>query len=490
MDFNVLTIKGASALLKNKQVSSRELTQDAFAAIEKQDGQIHSFLTLEKDVAGKMAEAADARLAAGKGNALTGIPLGVKDCYLVEGFKAFSASKILDNYESQYEGPAIARLRAESPVFLGKTNTDEFTCGASTENSAYGTTHNPWDLDRVPGGSSGGSAAAVAAGLCLAALGTDTGGSIRQPSSLCGTVGLKNTYGRIPRFGVIPMASSLDTIGAITKTVEDMALMLQVMAGPDSRDATTPNAPIPNYSALLGKDIKGLKVGVPKEYFVEGMEAGVEQSVREGIKELEKLGAQIVDISLPYTKYAIPVYYLIVPSEVSSNMARFDAMRYGPRSKDAADVLEFYLENRGMGFGPEMKRRIMIGTHALSSGYYDAYYIKAQKVRTLIRQDFEQAFKNVDVIVTPTSPTTAFKIGAKNDDPLQMYLADIFTVSINLAGVPALNVPCGFSQPADGERELPVGMQIIGPNFSEDRLLQVGHAFEQATEWHQRKAQI
>ncbi|OIQ00015.1 aspartyl/glutamyl-tRNA amidotransferase subunit A [Candidatus Wirthbacteria bacterium CG2_30_54_11] len=485
-----LTVTEALRQLKAKQISAVELTEESLSAIEKSNGKLNSFLTVEKDLALMMAASADAQIASGEAGPLCGIPIGIKDCFNVEDMLSRSASHILEGFHSPYEGPAIERLRAAGTVFLGKTNTDEFTCGASTENSAYGTTHNPWDLERVPGGSSGGSAVAVTAGLSLFATATDTGGSIRQPASFCGVVGLKNTYGRVPRFGVMPMASSLDTVGAISKTVEDMALILQVMAGADDRDSTTPEVAVPDYSQNLKAPVRGLKIGIPKEYFIEGIEAGVEKAVRQAVEELQNQGAEIVEISLPHTKYAIPVYYLVAPSEISSNMARFDGIRYGPSSDTAEDLLDYYLETRGTGFGPELKRRIMIGTHVLSSGYYDAYYLKAQKVRTLICRDFDQAFGKVDVIAAPTSPTTAFKIGEKEQDPISMYLADIFTAPINLAGIPALNVPCGFSRPEGAAVDLPVGIQFIGPRFSEDCLLQVGYAYQQATDWHLKRPVI
>lgn len=497
-----LTLKQTAELLQKGEATSVELTRAALALIESADKELNCFIETTPALALTMAKAADVQIKAAGGvetlhppsprlrrtgaTSLRGVPLGIKDCFNVADVHSRSASKILSGYHSQFEGPAVLRIRAAGGVFVGKTNADEFTCGASTENSAYGPSRNPWDSTRVPGGSSGGSAAAVAAGFVPYALGTDTGGSLRQPASFCGVVGLKNTYGRVPRYGVMPMASSLDTVGAITRTVEDMAFVMNVIAGDSGHDATTPHVAVPDYTTLLGQEIRGLKIGIPSEYFIEGIDAGVEAAVRAGISELEKLGAEIVEVSLPHTKYAIPVYYIIVPSEVSSNMARFDGIRYGAAG-EFEDLQNHYLQVRGRGFGDEMKRRIMLGTYALSSGYYDAYYLKAQKVRTLILQDFEKAFEKVDVIAAPTSPGVAFKIGAQDNDPLKMYLEDVFTAPINLAGIPSLNVPCGFVKPSDGDVAMPVGMQIIGPRFSEDLLLQVGYAYQQVTGWHERR---
>jgi aspartyl-tRNA(Asn)/glutamyl-tRNA(Gln) amidotransferase subunit A len=410
-----------------------------------------------------------------------GIPLAIKDVLCTKGVTTTCGSRILENFVPPYDATAVARLKAAGAILLGKTNTDEFAMGSSTENSAYFTTHNPWDLTRVPGGSSGGSAAAVAAAACLGALGTDTGGSVRQPAGLCGVVGLKPTYGRVSRYGLIAYASSLDQVGVLTKDVTDAALLLGVIAGHDPHDSTSIDAPVPDYTTALTGDVKGVRVGVPREYFIEGMQPEVEAAVRAAVDVLAGLGAEVVEVSLPHTDYALPVYYLIAPAEASANLARYDGVRYGLRV-DAGDLIETYKATRGQGFGAEVKRRIMLGTYALSAGYYDAYYLRAQKVRTLIKGDFDAAFEQVDVIVAPTSPTTAFRIGEKVDDPLQMYLTDVFTLSMNLAGIGGLSLPCGF----DGAG-LPIGMQIMGPALGEEQVLCVAHAYEQATEWHRRR---
>jgi aspartyl-tRNA(Asn)/glutamyl-tRNA(Gln) amidotransferase subunit A len=429
--------------------------------------------------------------------ALLGIPLAIKDVILVEGAPATCGSKILEDFVPPFEATVTGKLRAAGAVLLGKTNTDEFAMGSSTENSAYVTTRNPWDLSRVPGGSSGGSAAAVAADECLGALGTDTGGSVRQPASLCGVVGLKPTYGRVSRYGLVAFASSLDQIGTLAKDVTDAAILLQAIAGYDPLDSTSLDTPVPDYAAALGlarsappggrpsQPLKGLRVGVPREYFVAGMQLEVEHAVRAAIAQLAVLGAHIVEISLPHTSYALPVYYLIAPAEASANLARYDGVRYGLRHRDAETMWDGFKLSRGAGFGPEVKRRIMLGAYALSAGYYDAYYLKAQQVRTLLKRDFDQAFEQVDVIATPVSPTTAFKVGEKADDPLSMYLADIFTLSVNLAGNCGLSVPCGFD--AAG---LPIGLQLIGPAFGEATILVAAYAYEQATAWRARRPVI
>ena len=411
---------------------------------------------------------------------LRGIPLAIKDVLCTEGTPTTCGSRILENFVPPYDATAVARLKAAGAILLGKTNTDEFTMGSSTENSAFFTTHNPWDLSRVPGGSSGGSAAAIAADECLGALGTDTGGSVRQPAALCGVVGLKPSYGRVSRYGLVAFASSLDQIGVLAKDVTDAALLLGVIAGHDPRDSTSMDVPVPDYNNGLGKgtDLGGVRVGVPKEYFIEGMQPEVEAAVRAAVGQLADLGAEIVEVSLPHTDYALPVYYLIAPAEASANLARYDGVRYGLRV-DGSGLIETYKATRGQGFGPEVKRRIMLGTYALSAGYYDAYYLKAQKARTLIKADFDAAFGQVDVIVAPTSPTTAFRIGEKVDDPLQMYLSDVFTLSMNLAGICGLSLPCGFD-----EAGLPIGLQVMGPAFGEEAVLRVAYAYEQATEWH------
>jgi aspartyl-tRNA(Asn)/glutamyl-tRNA(Gln) amidotransferase subunit A len=415
---------------------------------------------------------------------LLGIPLAIKDNICTKNIPTTCSSKILSNFIPTYESTVTSRLIEQGYILIGKTNMDEFAMGSSTENSGFYPTRNPWDLERIPGGSSGGPAAAVASDECIAALGSDTGGSIRQPAAFCGVVGLKPTYGRVSRFGLVAFASSLDQIGPITKQVRDSAILMNIISGYDPLDSTSAPLPVPDFTAALGQDIKGLKMGVPKEYFIEGIEREVEVLVKEAIKRLELLGAIPVEVSLPHTGYAIATYYIIATSEASSNLARYDGMRYGLRS-EGKDLIETYLNTRAHGLGAEVKRRIMLGTYALSAGYYEAYYKKAQQVRTLIKQDFESAFKEVDVIVTPTSPTAAFKLEEKIADPLQMYLSDIFTISVNLAGVPGISIPCGFT--ADN---LPVGLQIIGRHFDEESILKVAYAYEQSTEWHKRRPNL
>jgi aspartyl-tRNA(Asn)/glutamyl-tRNA(Gln) amidotransferase subunit A len=415
---------------------------------------------------------------------LLGIPLAIKDNICTKNIPTTCSSKILSNFIPTYESTVTSRLIEQGYILIGKTNMDEFAMGSSTENSGFYPTRNPWDLERIPGGSSGGPAAAVASDECIAALGSDTGGSIRQPAAFCGVVGLKPTYGRVSRFGLVAFASSLDQIGPITKQVRDSAILMNIISGHDPLDSTSAPLPVPDFTAVLGQDIKGLKMGVPKEYFIEGIEREVEVLVKEAIKRLELLGAIPVEVSLPHTGYAIATYYIIATSEASSNLARYDGMRYGLRS-EGKDLIETYLNTRAHGLGAEVKRRIMLGTYALSAGYYEAYYKKAQQVRTLIKQDFESAFKEVDVIVTPTSPTAAFKLEEKIADPLQMYLSDIFTISVNLAGVPGISIPCGFT--ADN---LPVGLQIIGRHFDEESILKVAYAYEQSTEWHKRRPNL
>jgi len=484
MNLNELTIKQAHEGLKKKDFSSVELTKACLSQIKKIDDKIKAFITVTEDEALKKAKAVDK--AGDFSNPLTGIPAGIKDIFCTKNVRTTIGSKILENYVAPYSGSVIKKLEDQNYILLGKTNMDEFACGSSTETSHFFQTKNPWDINRVPGGSSGGSAAAVSANQCIYSLGTDTGGSIRQPASLCNIVGLKPTYGRVSRYGVIAMASSLDQVGPMTKTVEDAALVLEQIAGLDKNDSTTLNKPVPNYSAEIKKDIKGLKIGVPKEYFIEGIEPGVEKTVKEAIKKLEDLGAKITEVSLPHAKYGLAVYYIIMPSELSSNLARYDGIRYG-FSAQGENLMDQYLKTRAQGFGAEIRRRVMLGTYTLSAGYYDAYYLKAQKVRTLVKQDFEKAFEEVDCLVTPTSPTVAFKLGEKTDDPLTMYLSDIFTVSINIAGVTAVSVPCGFSQPKDDKKELPVGLQLIGPQFAESTILRAAYNYEQATDWHKKK---
>ena len=416
---------------------------------------------------------------------LLGIPVAIKDNMCTEGIATTCASKILANFVPPYDATVVGKLKQAGAVLCGKPNMDEFAMGSSTENSGYFTTRNPWDLTRIPGGSSGGSAAAVAADECIGSLGSDTGGSIRQPAACCGVVGLKPTYGRVSRFGLVAFASSLDQIGPITKDVTDAALLMNVIGGHDSRDSTSANIAMPDLTKALKKDMKGLTVGLPKEYFIEGMDPEVDHAVREAVKILEGLGAKVTEVSLPHTKYAVATYYILATSEASSNLARYDGVKYGYRAAGPKDLLDMYMRSRDEGFGPEVKRRIMLGTYALSAGYYDAYYKKGQQVRTLIKRDFDEAFKKVDVIATPTAPTAAFKIGEKSADPLQMYLSDIFTISVNLAGIPGISIPCGFTS-----SNLPIGLQILGRHFDEESVLHAAYAYEQATEWHLRKPKL
>ena len=482
--------------MRSGEISAVELTEAVLDRIYAADNDVKAYLTLIPETALEQAAEADTALAAAHKQgelaglpALTGIPLAIKDVITVEGVRTTCGSKILEGYVAPYQSAVVERLRAEGAVILGKTNTDEFAMGSSTEHSAYFTTRNPWDLSRVPGGSSGGSAAAVAADECLGALGSDTGGSVRQPAALCGVVGVKPTYGRVSRYGLVAFASSLDQIGPLAKDVTDAAILLGTVAGYDRRDSTSVNLPVPDYVAALchgpglGTDLplRGLRVGVPREYFVDGMQPEVEQAVRGAIEVMHTLGAEVRKVSLPHTELALPVYYLLAPAEASANLARYDGIRYG-LSIPGDSLWEGYRRTRGAGFGSEVKRRIMLGTYALSAGYYDAYYLKAQQVRTLIKQDFERAFQEVDVIACPTTPTTAFRIGEKVDDPLSMYLSDIFTLSLNLAGICGLSMPCGF----DGAG-LPIGLQLIANAFAEGDMLRAADAYEQATEWHLRK---
>ncbi len=482
-----LTLQEAAGLLDRREVSSVELTQAVLDRIVALDDGIKAYLTLTPELALEQAADAD-RLRATAGPdghpPLLGVPLAIKDVICVEGVPTTCGSRILENYVPPFSATAVEKLCAAGAVLLGKTNTDEFAMGSSTENSAFFATRNPWDLSRVPGGSSGGSAAAVAAGLAFGALGSDTGGSVRQPASLCGVVGLKPTYGRVSRWGLVAFASSLDQIGCFGRTVTDTAIILEAIAGYDPRESTSVDTPVPEYVASLIGDVRGLRIGVPREYFVEGMQPQVESAVRAAIGTLAGLGAEVVDVSLPHTDYALPVYYLIAPAEASANLARYDGLRYG-LSLEGTDLWDSYHQTRGQGFGPEVKRRIMLGTYALSAGYYDAYYLKAGKVRTLIRQDFDRALRQCDVLVAPTTPTTAFKLGEKVDDPLQMYLQDIFTLALSLAGLCGLSLPCGFD--AEG---LPIGLQIMGGAFDEATVLRVAHAYEQATGWHNQKPEL
>lgn len=462
-----------------KEISAREVTRSFLERAQKWDKSINAFLSFSEEAALRQADAVDQKLASGQSaGPLAGVPIAVKDNLCVTGTRTTCASKILENFTANYDATVIEKLRAAGAVFLGKTNLDEFAMGSSTENSAYFTTKNPWDLSRIPGGSSGGSAAAVAGRLAPLALGSDTGGSIRQPAALCGVVGLKPTYGRVSRFGLVAFASSLDQIGPFSTTAADAALLLQAISGHDPKDSTSANIPVPDFLSSLGRGVKGLRIGLPKEYFIDGMDPQVERAVRQAVATLESLGAAVKEVSLPHTDAGLSVYYVIAPSEASSNLARFDGVRYGHRSPKAENLLQQYEFSRDEGFGPEVKRRIMLGTYALSSGYYDAYYLKAQKVRTLIKGDFDRAFETVDVIATPTAPTAAFKAGEKSDDPLQMYLSDVFTISCNLAGLPGMSIPCGFT--AD---HLPIGLQLLGKPFDEETLFAAAHAFEKATSW-------
>jgi aspartyl-tRNA(Asn)/glutamyl-tRNA(Gln) amidotransferase subunit A len=484
MGLHQLTIHEARDRLAAGEITAVDLTEAVLDRILAVDNDVKAYLTLVPEKALEQARAADERRAAGEDTPLLGIPLAIKDVLCTEGIPTTCGSRILEDFIPPYDGTAVARLKAAGAIILGKTNTDEFAMGSSTENSAFFTTCNPWDLNRVPGGSSGGSAAAVAADECLGALGTDTGGSVRQPASLCGVVGLKPTYGRVSRYGLIAFASSLDQIGVLAKDVTDAALLLGSIAGHDPCDSTSMEEPVPDYTAVLNGDIKGIRVGVPQEYFVEGMQAEVEAAIHVAVDRLVELGASVREISLPHTDYALPVYYLIAPAEASANLARYDGVRYTIRMGDEG-LHTMYTETRGQGFGVEVKRRIMLGTYALSAGYYDAYYLKAQKVRTLIKADFDAAFERVDVIVAPTAPTTAFPIGEKVGDPLQMYLSDVFTLSMNLAGTCGVSLPCGFD--ANG---MPIGLQVMGPAFGEEQVLRVAHAYEQATDWHTQKTAL
>jgi aspartyl-tRNA(Asn)/glutamyl-tRNA(Gln) amidotransferase subunit A len=476
-----LTITATLAGLRARQFSAVELTRAYLDRIEQLDPTLQAYLTVTPDAALQAAQAADAARAAGEDKPLLGIPLAIKDVLSTAGVETTCGSKILKGYKPIFSATVIERLNAAGAVLLGKLNCDEFAMGSSTENSAYQITRNPWDTARVPGGSSGGSAAAVSAGLAAGTLGTDTGGSIRQPGAFCGIAALKASYGRVSRYGLVAFGSSLDGAGPLARSVEDTARLLQVIAGHDPLDATTMPLDVPDYLTHLTGDVKGLKVGIPKEYFIEGIQPEVEQAVRTAIARLEALGAQVVEISLPHTQYSLPVYYIIAPAEASANLARYDGIRFGAKV-DKGEMWPTYKATRGQGFGAEVKRRIMLGTYALSAGYYDAYYGKAQAVRTLIKQDFERAFEQVDVICTPTTPKTAFKIGENSSDPLQMYLEDVFTLPASLAGICGLNVPCGF----DGHG-LPIGMQILGKAFHEEMILRVGHAYEQSTDWHTRR---
>lgn len=486
MELYSLTISEARYLLDRKEISVKDLISSIYGRTDAVEDKVRAFVTLTQENALKIADEMQRKIGddMGKTKFLIGIPLAIKDNICTKGIPTTCSSKILSNFTPPYESTVTSRLIEQGYILVGKTNMDEFAMGSSTENSGFYATRNPWDPERIPGGSSGGSAAAVASDECIAALGSDTGGSIRQPASLCGVVGLKPTYGRASRYGLVAFASSLDQIGPITKNVRDSAILMNIISGHDPLDSTSAPLTVPDFTAVLGQDINGLKLGVPEEYFIEGIEKEVEILVKKAIKKLESLGAIPVEVSLPHTGYAVATYYILATSEASSNLARYDGMKYGLRA-EGKDLIDTYMVTRANGFGAEVKRRIMLGTYALSSGYYEAYYKKAQQVRTLIKQDFEKAFKEIDVIVTPTSPTTAFKLGEKIADPLQMYLSDIFTISVNLAGVPGISIPCGFTS-----NNLPVGLQLIGRHFDEESILKIAYAYEQATKWHKRKPNL
>jgi aspartyl-tRNA(Asn)/glutamyl-tRNA(Gln) amidotransferase subunit A len=482
VEITSLTVHDIQALIRAGQVSPKEVIEALGQRIEEVDPLIHGYLSHDLDRAISEAQQVDVRLPLG------GVPISIKDVINVKGHPCGCASKILQGYIAPYDATVIAKLRTAGAIPFGRVNMDEFAMGSSTENSAFGPTRNPWDITRIPGGSSGGSAAVVAADEGFAALGSDTGGSIRQPAALCGRVGLKPTYGRVSRYGLVAFASSLDQIGPITKDVRDAALLMNVIAGPDKFDSTSLNDEVPDYTVGLEKGVKGLKLGLPKEYFIEGLDPEVDKTVRKAVASLESLGAEVIEISLPHTEFALSTYYIIAPAEASANLARFDGVRYGFRAKETHGLLDHYGATREGGFGPEVKRRIILGTYVLSSGYYDAYYLRAQKVRALIRRDFATAFQTVDAIVCPTSPTPAFKLGERTSDPLSMYLADIFTLAANIAGICGISVPCGFLE-REG-KQLPVGLQILGKELDESTVLQVAYAYEQSTEWHRAKPSI
>ncbi|MEY3747804.1 MAG: hypothetical protein RL194_1263 [Pseudomonadota bacterium] len=483
------SLKQLGAMLAGKQISSVELTQEFLKRIELQNPDINAYITVDAEKSLAQAAAADHLIAGGKAGALTGIPVAQKDIFVAKGWRTTCGSRMLENFIGPYDADIIERFDAAGAVNLGKTNMDEFAMGSSNETSWFGAVKNPWDRTRVPGGSSGGSAAAVAARLCAAATGTDTGGSIRQPASLCGLSGLKPTYGLVSRYGMIAFASSLDQAGPMAKSCEDMALMMNVMTGFDERDSTSLQREREDYTRDLQqfedreKPLAGLRVGLPKEYFAEGLDASVAKVVQQAIDEYRKLGAEIVDISLPNTQLSIPVYYVLAPAEASSNLSRYDGVRYGHRAAQYDDLMDMYCKTRAEGFGAEVKRRILIGTYVLSAGYYDAYYLKAQQIRRLIAEDFAKAFRQCDIILGPTAPSTAFRAGEKADDPVAMYLQDIYTIAVNLAGLPGMSIPAGFAE-VDG-KQLPVGLQVIGNYFDEARMLNAGHAYQQVTDWHQ-----
>ena len=482
-ELHQLTLHEAHKLLKQRKISSTELTRSVLKRIAEIEGKVHACVTIIEDIALNEAERVDNYIkTADEITPLTGIPTLIKDVICTKGIRTTCGSKMLENFVPPYDATVMEKLKAQKAVIIGKTNMDEFAMGSSNEHSAFFPTHNPWDLSRVPGGSSGGSVVAVSTGEAIYALGSDTGGSIRQPAGFCNVVGLKPTYGRVSRFGLVAFASSLDQIGPITKDVTDGALVMNVIAGYDSRDSTSVPCPVPDYTQQLIPDIKGLRIGIPREYFVEGMQDKVRVALESAISKFEELGAEIDrEVSLPHTKYALAVYYILAPSEASANLARYDGVKYGFSERDAGNVIETTERTRQVGFGPEVKRRIMLGTYALSAGYYDAYYVKAQKVRTLIKQEFDKAFEKYDALVTPTSPIVPFKLGEKLEDPMQMYLSDVCTLPVNIAGIPAISIPAGFAD------NLPIGMQIMGKPFNEETLLRIAFAYEQATGWHERK---
>ncbi len=484
-----LTITEAHKGLVGKAFSASELLQSSLSRIDAVEPTLHAFLSLHREVAIQHAKTVDEKIAKGHDiHVLEGIPAAIKDNILIQGTITTAGSTILKDYRASYTATVIKKLQSHGAVIVGKTNMDDAAMGSSTESSAYGPTHNPWDSSRVPGGSSGGSTAAIAAGEAIYSLGTDTGGSIRQPAALCGVVGFKPTYGQVSRYGAIAMASSLDQIGPITHTVDDAAIVYDAIRGADTYDSTTAHASASIEPTKLSTDLKGIRIGIPKEYFIEGLDSRVEASVRAAAKELESRGATLVEVSLPHTSYALAVYYIIMPAEVCSNIARLDGIRYGYRDKEANDLLSVYTSSRQKGLGAEVRRRVMLGNYVLSTGYADQYYNKAQQVRSLIRRDFDHAFSQVDCILAPTSPSPAFRMGEKTSDPLTMYLADIFTVSANIAGIPAVSLPCGFIE-EDG-KQLPVGMQLLGKHFDEQTILSVGHAYQQITDWHTRRPDI
>jgi aspartyl-tRNA(Asn)/glutamyl-tRNA(Gln) amidotransferase subunit A len=485
MELNQLTIHELQEKIKAGETTSTEIVQAVFRRIDAVEKDVHAYILLTREKALEGAVRADEEIKAGNIKTLTGIPIALKDLLCTKGVTTTCASHILHNYVPPYDATVVEKLRDAGAVFTGKTNMDEFAMGSSTETSYFGITKNPWDLERIPGGSSGGSAAAVVADECIAAIGSDTGGSIRQPAALCGVVGMKPTYGRVSRYGLVAFASSLDQIGPFTKDVEDCAIMMNILAGYDPRESTSVPVDVPDYRQFLSRGIGGWKVGIPKEYFIEGIDAEVKDAIQQTIKVIEGMGAKCIEVSLPHTEYCLAVYYIIAPAEASSNLARYDGVKYGFRSLDGRDLMEMYKKSRSAGFGAEVKRRIMLGTYVLSSGYYDAYYKKASQVRALIKQDFDEAFKQCDVLLTPTTPTPAFKIGEKTDDPLQMYLSDIFTISTNLAGIPGMVVPCGFTRAG-----LPVGVQFLAGHFEEGKLIQIAAAYEKNANLGKRRPKL